>query len=319
MKRHTTMTRLAREYLVYRRKLGFQLRTEGRQLLVFARWADRSGHRGPLTIDLALRWARLPQKATPLYWARRLEVVRCFARYLAILDPRTQIPPARLLGPAHRRNTPYIYTAGQIRQLLSRAGTLSPRNGLRPRTYKTLLGLLACTGLRISEALKLGRDDVDLAQGLLRIRPSKFCPGRTLPLHPTTVAALRRYVCFRDRYHPVISSMAFFLSERGRTLVYSTVRIAFRRMCDRLGWSAAPGKRDPRIHDLRHGFACHNLLRWIRHGRDVEHAILTLSNYLGHRKVTDTYWYLTAIPELLAIAGQRFEQSVASEGEEGHE
>jgi len=243
-------------------------------------------------------------------------VVRCFARHLAILEPRTQIPPTRLLGPAHRRNTPYIYTPMQIRQLLSRAGELSPKGGLRPQTYKALLGLLACTGLRIAEALKLGREDVDLAEGLLRIGPSKFSPGRVLPLHPTAVAALRRYLRFRDRYHPAVASKAFFLSERGRTLVYSTVRIGFRRMCDRLGWIADSGNRDPRIHDLRHTFACRNLLRWSRHGRDVEHAILTLSNYLGHRKVTDTYWYLTGIPELMAVAGRRFEQAAAPDGGE---
>jgi integrase len=255
------MTQLAKEYLVYRRKLGFALRIEGRQLLVFARWADGIGHRGPLTIDLALRWARLPLKAAPLYWARRLEVVRCFARYRAILDPRTQVPVERLLGPAHRRTTPHIYSPGQVGQLLSRAGTLPPKRGLRPQTYKVLLGLLACTGLRISEALKLRRDDVEMEQGLLRIGPSKFCPGRTLPLHPTTVAALRRYARFRDRYLPMCLDSAFFLSERGKALPYFTVRSVFRRICHRLGWRAESGKRAPRLHDLRHSFACCNLLR----------------------------------------------------------
>lgn len=235
MTRHPTMTQLAREYLAYRRKLGYQLRSEGQQLLGFARWVDRIGHRGPLTIELALQWARLPEHATPLYWARRLEIVRCFARHRAIHDPATQVPPPRLLGPAHCRRAPYIYSFSQIGRLLFNAGAFAPTRSLRPRSYQTLLGLLACTGLRISEALRLRRDDVDLEQGLLRIGPSKFCPGRTLPLHSTATLAMRRYARFRDRYCPLASSATFFLSERGTAMAYSTVRITFRRMCQRLG------------------------------------------------------------------------------------
>jgi integrase len=306
------MTRLAQEYIAFRRRLGYQIRIEGQQLLVFARWADRIGHRGPLTTDLALRWARLPQNAAPLYYARRLEVVRCFARHRAIADPRTQIPPQRLLGPAHGRRTPYIYSVRQIRQLLTCAGRLAPCGGLRPRTYRTLFGLLACSGLRISEALKLRRQDVDLELGLLRINPSKFFPRRTLPLHPTALAELRRYAQVRDRCYPLAGASTFFLSQGGRPLASSTVHTAFRRICQQQGWVARPGQPAPRLHDLRHTFACRNLLRWYRQGKDVEHAILNLSNYLGHRKITDTYWYLTGIPELLAIAGRRFETCAAS-------
>jgi integrase len=206
------MTRLAQEYVAFRRHLGYQIRVEGRELLRFARWADRAGHRGPLTINLALDWARLPRNAAPLYWARRLEVVRCFARHRAILDPRTQVPPQRLLGPAHRRRTPYIYSVRQTQQLLVCAGRLAPRGGLRPKTYCALFGLLACSGLRISEALKLRRDDVELTQGCLRIGPSKFFPIRTLPLHPTSVAALRRYARFRDHCYPLARAGTFFVS-----------------------------------------------------------------------------------------------------------
>lgn len=305
------MTRLAKQYVTLRRHLGYQIRAEGGLLLKFAAWADRIGHRGPLTIDLALRWVRLTQKATPLHWARRMEVVRCFARHLALLDPRTQIPPKRLLGQAHCRRTPYIYTTHQIQQLLACAGELAPHGGLRPMTYRALLGLLACSGLRISEALNLRRKDVDFAQGLLRIGPSKFFPSRTLPLHPTAASALQRYANFRDHYHPLADADAFFLSEQGQALAYKTVGKTFRKIRQRQGWVTGPAQRDPRLHDLRHTFACRNLLRWYRQGRTIDNAILNLSNYLGHRKVTDTYWYLTGIPELLAVAGQRFEQSVA--------
>ena len=200
--------------------------------------------------------------------------------------------------------------------MLACAGKLAPRGGLRPKTYRTLLGLLACSGLRISEALKLRLGDVDLEHGLLLVGPSKFFPIRTLPLHPTSVLALRRYANFRDRYHPLVGAATFFLSERGQALAYSTVRITFRRICQRQGWVARPGRPAPRLHDLRHTFACENLLRWHRQGKDIEHTILNLSNYLGHRKVTDTYWYLTGIPELLAIAGRRFEQSAVAGKEE---
>jgi len=307
------MTLQAEQYIAMRRQLGYQIRTEGQQLLAFARWADRIGHRGPLTIDLALRWARLPKSASPLYWARRLEIVRCFARHRAMFDPGTQVPPQRLLGPAHQRRDPYIYSSRQIQQLLASAGKLAPRKGLRPMTYRTLLGLLACTGLRISETLKLRRKDADLERGLLLIGPSKFCPGRTLPLHPTTVRALRQYADFRDRYHPLAGTNVFFLSESGKALAYSTVRTVFRRICQQRGWVARPNQPAPRLHDLRHTFACQNLLRWHRQGKDIEHAILNLSNYLGHRKIADTYWYLTGTPELLAIAGRRFERSITAD------
>jgi len=311
MKRAKTMTALAREYIVFRRHLGYQIRVEGQELLRFSRWADRIGHRGPLTTDLALRWARLPRHTTSLYQARRLEVVRNFARHRAIVDPRTQIPAQRLLGPAHRRRTPYIYTVRQIQRLLTCAGQLAPTGRLRPKTYRALFGVLACAGLRISEALKLRRQDVDLEQGLLRISPSKFFPQRTLPLHPTTLAELKRYARFRDHCYPLADDCAFFLSQAGRPLAYSTVRITFRRICQRQGWVARPEHPAPRLHDLRHTFACRNLLRWCRHRKDIDHAILNLSNYLGHRKITDTYWYLTATPELLAIAGRRFASAFA--------
>jgi integrase len=309
-----TMVSLAEEYLAYRRNLGAQLRIEGQELLRFARWADQSGHSGPITTELALRWAALPQDRTQLYRARRLEVVRCFARYRAIFDPRTEIPPDRLLGPAHCRTAPYIYSARQIAEMLTAANALAPPNGLRPQTYRMLLGLLACTGLRISEALKLTRDDVDLQQGLLTIGRSKFHKSRLVPLHPSTAAVLRQYAGFRDHYHPLMQSKAFFLSESGKPLAYSTVRITFRRICRRLGWKPGPTGREPRIHDLRHTFVCRRVLAWYEAGADVEHSIAALSTYLGHRKVTDTYWYLTGIPELMAVAAQHFERFARSGG-----
>lgn len=314
MRAPQTMTAWAKQYLDHRRKLGYRLRIEGQQLLQFAGWADRSSHHGPVTTELALRWATLPKDRAPLYWARRLEVVRGLARYQAIFDLDTQIPPSGLLGPAHRRTTPHIYSEQQIAQLLAAAGTLAPAGGLRPRTYHTLFGLLASTGLRISEALKLRRDRVDLPQGVLTIDQSKFCKRRLVPLHPSTTQALRRYVRCRDQYHPVAQSDRFFVSNSGRALAYSTVRTTFKGLRQKLGWQLAAGARVPRIHDLRHTFVCRRILLWVAQGKDIDHAIVALSTYLGHRKVTDTYWYLTGVPELLALAAKRFEHGARQGG-----
>ena len=305
------MVDLVEEYLDYRRRLGFRLRVEGQMLLDFARYADRTGHRGPLTTELAVCWARLPADTTPLYQARRLEVVRCFARYRAIFDPGTEVPPERFLGSAHRRTAPHIYSEAELASLLAAARRLSSPIGLRPRTYATLIGLLSCAGLRISEALKLTRSDVDWHQGTLTIRETKFHKSRLVPLHPSAIRALLEYARFRDGRHPAPRTDAFFVSDGGTPLAYSTVRTAFRKLCGPLFGPRRPGARAPRIHDLRHTFACRRLLRWYADGTDPDHAVAALATYLGHAKVSDTYWYLTGIPELLALAAARFERFAA--------
>jgi integrase len=308
MSEPTRMVHLVEEYLDYRRRLGYQLHIEGQMLLEFARHADRVGHSGPLTTELAVRWARLPVGASPLYQARRLEVVRCFARHRAIFDPATEIPPERLLGSAHRRTDPYIYSEVELSTLLAAAGRLSSRAGLRPQTYATLIGLMACTGLRISEALKLSRGDVDWGHGTLMIRESKFHKSRLVPLHPSVVPVLRAYARLRDLRHPIPLTEAFFVSDRGAVLPYSTVRQMFRKLCEHLPLTTRSGGRAPRLHDFRHTFACRRLLRWYADGVDLDHAVAALSTYLCHAKVSDTYWYLTGIPELLGWAASRFER-----------
>jgi integrase len=305
------MVALAQEYLDYRRRLGFRLRSEGKILLAFARDADRSGHCGPLTNDLAVRWARSSVDAAPLYQARRLQVVRGFARYRAIFDPATENPPEGLLGPAQRRTTPHIYSETELSILLAAARRLRSPTGLRHRTYATLIGLLSCTGLRISEALKLRRADVDWGGATLTIRETKFRKSRLVPLHPATVPVLEAYARSRDCCHPSPQSDAFFVSERGTPLAYSTVRITFGKLRAHLPSRPDSERRAPRIHDLRHTFACRRLLRWYDEGVDLDHAVLALSTYLGHAQVSDTYWYLTGIPELLNLAATRFEHFVA--------
>jgi site-specific recombinase XerD len=245
-------------YLVQRRAFGYKLRIEGQMLV---NYADRSGHKGPLTRAVALRWAALPHQADSLYRARRLEVVRVFAKHQAALEPGTEIPPRHILGVAHRRRAPHIYSPAQIRQLLRRAERLPGR--LRSLSYQTLIGLLACTGLRISEALALKADDVDMAHGTLLIRDSKYHHSRLVPLHPTTLARLQCYARRRQKLFP--GADQFFVSERGQLYAYTTVRSVFRELA--FGIVSNAGRKTVRLHDLRHTFASRVLLRWQRSQR----------------------------------------------------
>jgi integrase len=308
MNRPMSMVALAEEYLAHRRKLGFRLENAGPLLLDFAAYADRIGHRGSLTTELAVDWARLPRQASPVYWARRLDVVRGFAKYRAVFDPATEIPPRGMLGPAYRRITPHIYSEAELSALLAAARRLPPGGGLRPQTYTTLFGLLACTGLRLSEALRLTRADVDWPRGLLTIRQTKFRKSRLVPLHPSAVQALQAYTRQRDHSHPVPRTDAFFVTCRGTGLCHATVRGTFIGLRQELSWSAQGGARAPRIHDLRHTFATRRLLQWYAEGVPIDRALAALSTYLGHASVGHTFWYLTGVPELLELATARFER-----------
>jgi integrase len=292
-----TMLTKVRAYLARRRALGFQLKCEGLQLQNFARYADRLGHRGPLTNQLAIGWACLPKGADRLYWARRLEIVRTFARHLAITEPQTQVPPRHLFGPAHRRPSPHLYSSAEVRQLLRRAGRLEGR--LRPHTWQTLIGLLACTGLRISEATHLRPSDVIWTDALLIIRESKYGKTRLVPLHPTALAPLRAYDRRRQKQFPL--AQYFFVSEQGNRLAPSTVDGTF----SRLRKGIPSHRRPPRLHDFRHTMASQVLQRWLASRQGAVNRVLILSRYLGHGHVEDTYWYLTALPQLLADAGNR--------------
>jgi integrase len=304
MSHRQTITCLAKDYLKHRRALGFALESRGCALMCFARFADQSRHCGPLTTELALRWSTLA--STQGSRAQRLSVVRCFARYLAARDGRTQIPDPRLLGPNVSRAQPHIYSITQLRQLIAAATKLPTY--LRPWTYSTLLGLLGCTGLRIAEALNLTRSDVDLDQGILRIEKTKFRKSRLVPLPPTATKAMRRYAQARDRDPVARRSIAFFVGGQGQALPYNTVSGTFTGLCSSLGLVSNGTLPRPRIHDLRHTFACRRILAWYEQHTDVNHAIAVLSTYLGHANVTNTYWYLTGTPELMGAAGARFER-----------
>jgi integrase len=296
------------EYLVVRRELGFDVEKQRWLLRAFARFADQIGHHGAITVDLAVRWALSSRSGDPARAERRLWAVRMFARHRAAFDPATEIPPAGLLGRRPRRKPPHIYSAAELSAFLVECNRLRPHDGLRPMTYVAFFSLLASTGLRLSEACRLDRRDVDLSTGRLTVRAGKFRKSRLVPLHPSGVQALVRYAAQRDAFGVAPPSEYFFHTEHAPALQRAAVEKTFSRLRARLGWTAHGRARRPRIHDLRHTFAVRRLLRWYEEGVDVDRKILALATYLGHAKVTDTYWYLSAVPELMAITSQRFER-----------
>jgi integrase len=301
-----------REYLAYRRNLGFRLRSPGDELLLFGRFLDSTRHHGPLTTDVVARWARQAPNARPEYAAWRLGAVRVFAKYLAATDPQHQVPPAGMLGRTYRRAQPYIYSPAEIAALLGACMTVKPVKALPPHTYRTFFGLLAATGMRCGEALGLRRQDVDLALGRVTIVKGKPGRARVVPLHESVVHALSNYAERRDREFPRgPKSDAFFLSRRATAIRYQRVTSTFRQLRRQLGWHDAPL---PRVHDLRHTFAVRTLVRWCEVGDDVDKKILALTTYLGHVHVTSTYWYFSAVPELMAITGRRFATYAGRDG-----
>ncbi len=314
-----SMQSLVQDYLDERRRLGYALSVPGTQLMAFARFADRPGHRGPLTTDLVLSWARdEATRATPITWARRLEIVRPFAQHRARIDPGTEVPDADVFGRRHRRLAPHIYTDEEIADLLAAARRLPPAGMLRPATYETLFGLIAATGLRLSEALHLCCSDLDPGQGHLTVRRTKFCKSRLVPLHPSTMDALTQYLAVRQRHVPPTPDAPLFVAPAGDGLPTSTVHHVFKRIRGDLGWIARGGHPMPRIHDLRHTFICRRVMLWHEHGTDIDNAMLALSTYVGHVKVSDTYWYLSGVPDLMGIAGRCFERFASHSGEAHH-
>ena len=293
-------------YLAYRRRHGFKLSIDATQLRSFARFADEAGTADHLTVALAIAWARSSRRPNPLTWARRIEVLRGFARFCLRVDPTTEIPPQGLFGPAHRRLIPHIYTEAELITLLEAANALTPEHGLRPATCRCVFGLLAASGLRISEALGLTRADVDLDAGVLRIREAKFHRQRWVPLHPSVTASLSAYAEWRNQCVPRPACDRFFLRDDGHPANQSGIRYALQTLCQQLGWQPRGDYPHHRLHDLRHTYIVRAALRFYEQGIDVDRAVLALSTYVGHAKVSDTYWYFTGIPELMAIAAERF-------------
>jgi integrase len=303
----SAIRRAVDQYLAMRRRLGFKLELHEFLLRSFAAYLEQQRARH-VTTALALHWAQQPARAQPQQWARRLGVVRRFAVHLSASDPRTEIPPAGQLPYRPKRTAPHIYSDAEIERLLSAARQLRSPSGLRAATYTTLLGLLVVTGLRISEAVALDEpDDVDLRAGVLTIRRTKFGKSRLVPIHTTTTRALRRYARLRNGVHPARTTPAFFVGEHGCRLTVWTIRWTFNRLSRQTGLRGPADRRGPRLHDFRHRLAVTTLLHWYRRGVDVEHRLPRLSTFLGHGHVTDTYWYLTAVPELMHLAAKRLE------------
>jgi integrase/recombinase XerD len=294
-------------YVLLRRGLGFKLIQAERWLHEFAAFMEEQ-QASFITTELALQWALLPAHAQPAYWAKRLTAVRLFARYCSATDPRTEVPPAGLLPYHPRRANPYPYTEKDIAHLLNAAAALPPPNGLRGLTYACLLGLLVVTGLRIGEALALKKADIDLNERLLTIRHTKFDKSRLVPLHSSTSDALSTYAQQRDECCATATSGHFFVSAHGTPLTASVVRKTFRLLCRQVGLHGSDDWDEPRLHHFRHRFATETLLRWYRSSEDIEQHLPVLSTFLGHSCIADTYWYLSARPELMGQALQRLEQ-----------
>lgn len=298
----TPLTGALDDYLKLRRGLGYELTRDEPELVKFVAFLEANGA-GRVTTDLALEWAKMPASQHPINWRRRLSRVRGFARYLATIDPTSEIPPTDLL-PAHQpRLAPYIYTEEEIGRLMVAARTL-PRP-LGAATYETVIGLMATTGLRLREALALDRCDVDLVEGVLDIRATSNHRPRLVPLHPATTAALARYEGLRDQHRPVPTTPAFFLTSWGRRPVIDVFRQTFRGLIHQAGLYGRGSRVCPRPHDLRHSFAVRTVIGWYRSGEDVDAKMPGLSTYLGHVSPESTYWYLQAVPELLELVSER--------------
>jgi integrase/recombinase XerD len=299
------LRRSAREYLALRRALGFKLRAETWFLPDFVAFLAKH-QSSVITTELALRWVQKPCDASSGWWAHRLSSIRAFAKYHRAFDPRTEVPPADLIAHNARRLQPHIYSDDEIAALLREARALP--GALRSVTYAMIIGVLAVTGMRLGEALGLDDGDVDWARSLLIIRHAKFQKSRLVPVHRSTLAALRAYADRRNRLCPHRRHPAFFVSGVGARVHPQNFQLVFSRLLGRAGVNAQCGRR-PRIHDLRHAFAVKTLCDWYRSGADAERRLWWLSTYLGHVSPTTTYWYLTATPELLSLAGKRLARS----------
>jgi len=292
------------DYLALRRALGYRLARPEKLLNQFLDHLERAGQT-TITVANALDWARLPVNGCSNWWGYRLAAVRGFANWLHGIDPVHEVPAPDLLPHRPLRASPYLYSDAQITALITAAGTLS--TPLRRATFATLIGLLAVTGIRVGEAIALDRDDVDLAAGRLTVRFGKFGKSRELALHPSAVEELRGYVQLRRRYAPQTGTPAFFVSQAGTRLIYCNVHHAFHRLVRLAGLQARSASCRPRIHDLRHSFAVRSMLDAYAPGEDGQTRLTLLSTWLGHVHPGSTYWYLSASPELMAIAGQRLD------------
>ncbi len=300
----------AQDYLRLRRALGHELAEATRLLPRFVAHLDSVGAT-TITVEIALAWVRRPDAdPTSSVWFRRMTVVRGFARHMSGIDAATEVPPLGLVSFRRHWRPPFIYSRDDVVALMAEVPRHTP-SPLRAATFQTMIGLLAATGMRVGEAIGLARRDVDAVGGVITVRASKFNKSRELPLEPTTVHALGAYAEVRDRFVSAPTSPTFFLSRAGTPVIYTDFGTKSRILVDAAGVGADSPVR-PRVHDLRHSFAVATLVRWYRAGEDVGALLPRLSTYLGHLSPGYTYWYLSAAPELLALAAGRVEAAEAS-------
>jgi integrase len=302
----TGMRRAVEDYLALRRSLGFKLVQPGQLLADFAAFRDKAGARH-VTSELALQWATAPTGVRPGWHRQRLAVVRDFATYLHAMDPGHQVPPEGLLVGRYDRPIPYLFTTKDITALVRAAGALG--GPFHTATYQTFIGLVAVTGMRPGEAIRLGRDDLDPAAGLLTVVDSKYGKSRQLLLHPSTVRALTVYASLRDRHCPRPESPSFLLSARGTRLWRADVDKGFRDLARQIGLRPRSVRCRPCPMGLRHSFAVNMLIDWYRAGVDIDARLPALSTWLGHADPKNTYWYLQSCPELMALAAERMRQA----------
>lgn len=314
MSRRRSLQARIDDYLAERRRQGFRLRSRDAFLSRFARFVAAKRYRGPLTAELMAEWVRTAKDGNgdAGTWARSWGRLRHFICYLQQFEPDTELPEASLFGPEPGRVAPHIYHDDEIVELLAAARTLGPTGSIRPFTYETLFGLMASSGLRVSEAIHLRDADVDLKRGMLTIRQTKFAKSRQVPIHPSTVKALACYRSQRERHLPTTAGMPFLISSRGRRLGLPLgerqAHRVFTGLREHLSWINRGGHEAPRLHDIRHTFAVRRLMRWYADGAEIDQKMLALATYMGHAEIFYTYWYLTGVPELMAITAERFEQ-----------
>jgi integrase/recombinase XerD len=289
-------------YLALRRSVGYRLEDHGRVLPDFVRYAQAKGETTVHT-DTAVAWAAGAMSDGQR--GRRLSMVRGFARYLAAFDPANEIPPRGLQPNAPARSAPHIYSPEEIARLMRLACELEPASF--GATMQTLIGLMATTGLRTGETRRLDREHVDVARAQVTVWHSKSGRSRRIPLHESTAKALADYAALRDRCHPQPSTEAFFLDRTGARLTSPVLSRAFRELRRRASIATAPGQGPAVLGDLRHTCAVSTLLAWHQQGMDVQRQLPTLSAFLGHVNPRQTFWYLQATPELMALVAERLE------------
>lgn len=293
------------EYITYKRSLGYVIKTESQELRRFAKYTREIKYDGPVMSELAIQWASLDNNFTRKYMARRLETLHTFAVYISVFDAEAQVPQIGIFGKAHMRTNPYIYTDDEVLSLMCRTSDLYSPDEIRSNTVSSAIGLMYATGIRVSELTSLKITDVQLKEGHIFINSSKFKKDRIVPLHPTVIVKLSEYRSLieskigarNDDDYFYVTSYGHRFNSRAFEYAFKLIRpLVFGKVTKR-----------PRLYDLRHTFACNTIKRWHETGEDVNRKLYLLSTYMGHVKPEDTYWYLSATPELLGIAARKFE------------